>query len=1407
MSLCGRYSFGFLHDGSLSLCFAGSVLWPISSVTLFAYAIYRSVNMRSSIQQQIPLNSSQVIKLGTCVILSALYLVLSAAELMEGERLWIYKFIQNGCASLAWMICTYTIYQEYNRSQKHSLFLKLWILSNFLLTGFITISLWYQREEERIEMLFSIATLINSTVLTVIYVFINGAPPGYDRLPSSSEEDDTDFLISDMSKKDMFGQASIVSKLLFLWMQPLLRVGSRRALELDHLYSLPRELQTMEASRRMEEEWMDETKREKPSLWRALYRSTGGQLLKANLCKLIEVCSQFAGPILLRQIVLFVQEYDPSQEEQRVPTYHGLIYVLLLSFFMVLQSAAAIQHWHMAVCVGIKARTSLISLVYKKSFRISSKSKSNSSTGEMVNLQAMDAHKFQELAPNLSIIWSAPIIIIVSIVLLYQQIGISSVAGIVVMFILVPINAKISIVVRNLQRQVMKLRDKRIEKMNEIVNGIRIIKLFAWEESFQQQVDGVREEELVIKKKNIIIRGLQRFLFIGSPIWIALASFSLYTLLGNQLTSDKAFTAIALFNLMRMPTTMLPTIVTSLLEAMVSADRIVKFLTSEENDPTDVRDIPRDDSASVRIDRASWSWDSKSTCPTLNDITLEIPKGKLVAVVGSVGSGKSTFLSALLGDVPKVSGTLLMTPLKAYAAQNAWIQNASVRENILFGQTYDKERYDTVCRVCELVADIRMLPEGDLTEIGEKGINLSGGQKQRISLARAVYQERDIYLLDDPLSAVDAHVGRSIFNNCIDGLLSNKTRILVTHQLQFLDRADIILVLKEGKISEQGSFQDLMETKGEFYQLITSHVKSSEGEEKGTSNSHNIRASGERKDNDGGKKGKLMTDEARGVGKISTRTWVMYISAVGLPLVAVSALSVQLMESATRLVNDFWISHWTESVLNENRRSDVYYLVIYAVTGLLVGLMLFLRGIIIAYYGLRAARNLHNKIVDTVSFFDTTPTGRILNVFSRDVNALDDILPMSIEWGTGSFFNAASSIFVICVVLPSFLILLLPFELKRLDSLSKSPIYAQFSGFIEKNYKKIDINNAANFSFEAAARWLALRLDLIGMSVVSISSAFAVLQRANLSPGSVGLMITYGLTLTQMLGFLVRLTTDIEAQMVSVERVDGYTKNKQEAPADVSGDAPSDWPTTGRVVFKDVKMRYREGLELVLKGVNVSIQSGEKVGVVGRTGAGKSSLMLALFRICELAAGTITIDGKDISSIGLDRLRRCLSIIPQDATLFTGTVRSNLDPFSQYEDRDLWRALESVQLKGFVEGLRDKLEEKITEGGENLSVGTRQLVCLARAILRHSRVLVMDEATAAVDFETDSLIQQTVRSQFKGATVLTIAHRLQTIMDYDKIIVLDKGVVAEFDSPQELLKIPNGIFREMVSTSGTVPSK
>lgn len=1204
-------------------------------------------------------------------------------------------------------------------------------------------------------------------------------------------------------------------------------------------------------------------KTKEPSLFWALCLTFGPYFLISCLYKFIQDILMFVGPEILRLLIRFVNNSS-------APAWQGYFYTTLLFICTCVQSLILQKYFHVCFISGMRLRTAIIGAVYRKALVISSAARRTSTVGEIVNLMSVDAQRFMDLITYINMIWSAPLQVVLALYFLWQNLGPSVLAGVAVMILMVPVNAVIAMKTKTYQVAQMKSKDNRIKLMNEMLNGIKVLKLYAWELAFNGKVSEIRESELQVLKKAAYLGAVSTFTWICAPFLVALSTFTVYILIdeNNVLDAQKAFVSLALFNILRFPLNMLPMVISSMVQASVSLKRLRVFLSHEElqEDSVDHKTVAGSPH-SISITDGVFSW-SRAESPTLRRLNVCIPEGSLVAVVGHVGSGKSSLLSAVLGEMDKLEGTVAVKGSVAYVPQQAWIQNSTLKNNIIFGQERREAWYQGVVEACALQPDLEILPAGDETEIGEKGVNLSGGQKQRVSLARAVYCDRAIYLLDDPLSAVDAHVGKHIFDQVIgpQGLLKDKTRVLVTHGLSYLPQADLILVMVEGEITEMGSYQQLMATEGAFaeFQRTYSAVEHTDSDEsapksgtKGLENGSatalvgspevsNVSEQG-KEDKVLSKKakhpevGKLTEADKASTGRVKLSVFWAYLKAIGVPLSCISLL-LFLVHHLVSLFSNYWLSLWTDDpVVNGTQPDRLMRLGVYGALGLSQGVAVFVYSISMSIGGILASRCLHQSLLYDVlrspmSFFERTPSGNLVNRFAKEMDTIDSVIPSIIKMFMGSMFNVLGACVIILIATPLVAIIipvlgLLYFfvqrfyvassrQLKRLESISRSPIYTHFSEtllgtsvirafgeqerFIRESDQRVDHNQKAYFPSIVANRWLAVRLEFVGNCIVSFAALFAVIARKSLSPGIMGLSISYALQLTASLTWLVRMSSEVETNIVAVEKVKEYSDTEKEAewkhePSSV----PPGWPTDGCIDIKGLGLRYRHDLDLAIRNITISINRGEKVGIVGRTGAGKSSLTLGLFRIIEAAEGHIFIDGLDISKLGLHELRSRITIIPQDPVLFSGSLRMNLDPFDNYSDEEVWRALEYSHLKSFVSGLPDKLSHECSEGGENLSVGQRQLLCLARALLRKTKILVLDEATAAVDMETDNLIQSTIRSQFEDCTVLTIAHRLNTIMDYTRVLVLDKGELAEFDSPSNLIA-QRGAFYKMAKDAGLV---
>ncbi|QIW98391.1 hypothetical protein AMS68_003909 [Peltaster fructicola] len=1202
------------------------------------------------------------------------------------------------------------------------------------------------------------------------------------------------------------------------------------------------------------------------------------------------------------------------------------------------------------------------------------------SSGAIINLMAVDSFKVAEISAYLHFLWAeTPVQFVLAIVLLYQILGASSIVGIVMMALLLPVNMVIAKSFAAIQKKILAATDARIHTTNEVLTNIRIIKYFAWEQRFLGAVEEKRAAELKNLRNRYIVWAIAATVWSGAPVLITFLSFLFYTLVEKRpLIPSVAFTALSLFSLLRIPLDQLADMVAHVQESKVSVDRVEEYLNEPETDKykqlrhtTDDKDDPV-----LGIENGTFSWGAKESDDfKLIDIDIKFKVSALNVVIGPTGSGKTSLLMALLGEMTLLEGSVFLpggrsrTDLKpdpetglvesvAYCAQQAWLINGTIRENILFSSDYDAARYKGVVVACSLQRDLEILDKGDQTIVGEKGVTLSGGQKQRISLARALYSNARHLLLDDVLSAVDSHTAKWIFDKAIHGpLMYHRTCILVTHNATLcLPQAAFAVVLDNGRITAKGTAVEVIKS-GKLAEDISkfeltsptkaastlpSRVPSNLGVDElpaDQANGHDADTNGATNGNDLSKittkdipgLNALHENDAQGeskaTGGVKVGIIAFYLRSMGSWPYWFAVVLIFTLGQASQVSTNIWVKEWANAYLEHDQVSTMahdnstqlayfssayaclrsascilpvaassnsininmlvqevnvgYYLAGYAVLGGVFMLVTFSRELVLFAGSLAASKRIHQRLMEGVThakfrFFDSTPLGQIMNRFSKDIQAIDqEIAPVAVGV-VHCTLSILTVVILVSVITPGFLIaavfisilyyLIGRFyigssrDLKRLESVQRSPLYQQFgetmSGmttiraygeeerFIRDNMQRINTHSRPFIYLWAANRWLAFRVDVVGALVAFFSSAFIVLSVGRIDAGAAGLALTYALTFTENVLWFVRLYAETQQNMNAVERVSEYLNVDQEAALIVQDNRPpSDWPNKGSVEFRDYCARYRSDFDLVLRDISFKITAGEKVGVVGRTGAGKSSMALALFRALEAERGQILIDDMDISTIGLQDLRENIVMVPQDPTLFTGTIRNNLDPFSLFTDEEIFTALRRVQLvappsrsetrpgtpdtaidllaKKDVErdaaialpaspvGSEHTLENKniflnlsspIAESGSNLSQGQRQLLCLARALLKSPKVLLMDEATASIDYATDSKIQETIR-EIKNTTI-TIAHRLQTIIDYDKVLVLDKGAVVEYGDPYELLQQEDGIFRGMCDMTG-----
>ncbi|CAM9318351.1 unnamed protein product, partial [Discosporangium mesarthrocarpum] len=1124
----------------------------------------------------------------------------------------------------------------------------------------------------------------------------------------------------------------------------------------------------------------------------SMVRLGGKRYILQAAVAFVSAFTQLIPPLALNSVTNYMESYDPEDESSK-----GVPLIVVLSIVGIFAGQLMANYTDLITFkigrrMGLRARSAIVSAVFHKAMSLDM---SSANAGQLQNHISVDAENMLNLMVFQMFMGGVVIRLVACVVLLFWVLGLSAISGLSLIFLTLPVNKVLVGKLKNLQLKLMKRRDDRMSVINESINGIRIIKLFAWEPNFLAKIRDAREREMMLLRAYMFTLGCFMVVVKSSPSLIGLVTFLVHTkAFGYTLTAANGFSALALFNQLRMPLIALPDTINYYIQALVSFKRMEAFLGNKDDDVRTLDLASHKDKASdkqcpelargqLRIENGTFRWRQAGELdkPTLSDINVDIKPGQLVCVYGPTGSGKSSLLMAFLQELVTLKGRSLMNGTVSYASQKAWIQNATLRDNILFGCPYNAQRYEMVLQACALKPDLEILEGGDLTEIGEKGINLSGGQQQRVSLARAVYANADILLLDDVLSAVDAHVGKHLFDKCIRKALHGKTRVLVTHQVSMTARfADQIIVIDEGgNIKEQGTYAEVAASGeanlaaaieapgGEAGTLLRQRSSFSFSDDKAQKEVDNSR---------GGKdesKAKIIDVEATAVGRPKAALYLSYFRFCGGVWFGIMWAALSSIWQGLTVAQGFTLKTWINQLTEESNGgpSANRGMWVYITISILGFLSLLLRTLLITSGSLNASKVVHSKMSTSVfgapvGWYDSTPLGRIFNRFSSDVVTLDKDLMNDISSYTDLLLGVVGVVVVIAVAIPILTIALVPIlalcyyfsyrylqtsrQLKRLEAITRSPLYAHFGEsvngvstiraykaedrFIKKSEECMDALNNAHMSLWCSNYWLSNRVRWIGATVCGLVAAFLVAQVANIDGSTGGLVITYSLNFTLTVVFTVRLHAQMEMSVNSIERLDEYCKLPQEAPAIVPDKRPQGtWPSTGEVDVKNLTLKYASASEPILHGVTFHVPPQTRVGIVGRTGAGKSSLMNALFRMVEPQPGSsVVIDGMDVLTMGLQDLRRRLAIIPQDPTLFEGTVRSNVDPFNEYTDAQVWDALSQCRLHSFTSSQQEKLQYPVSAGGSNLSVGQKQLMCMARALLRRAAVLVMDEATANV---------------------------------------------------------------------------
>uniref|UniRef100_A0A8C9NDR2 ATP-binding cassette sub-family C member 10 n=1 Tax=Serinus canaria TaxID=9135 RepID=A0A8C9NDR2_SERCA len=1517
--------------GSIGHCFNQLTLSVIPHVILAAVSACFLGTPRSG--SGVPCRPSWGWRIAASFVLAALFLADTIPATISQQELGpVYlEVLANGTAALTWLVHGFALLMlcrsihGFTRGPAALALLTLLPLPSFIIT-----LVWYCHSgtawspahpgsSTRFAIL--CLQLVSLLAYVVSYLFRTAARQDFLSINTSWQEDQSisepGIPVPDQQRVAEDGE-SWLSRFFYTWMNPLMKRGYQQKLnQPQDVYLLPHQLQAARVCDRFYSCWqkkaaLQQAEEETVSLTSPiiaggdgssdapdnphpaqkavcllsiLHAAFGLRFYTLGLLKLAESLLGFSGPLLLNLLVNFM-------ESRQEPLSHGILYALGLFAGSFLGALLRSQFRYEMNKMALMVRAAVISAIYRKALHVSSSSLARFTVGEIVNFMSTDTDRLVNFCYSFHELWSLPVQLAITLYLLYQQVGIAFLGGVALALLLVPINKIIAnrIMVNN--EEMLKHKDTRVKLMTEFLCGIRVIKFYAWEKHFSTRIKSCRAKELQKLRAIGYLDALCVYLWAALPVVISIAIFVTYVLLGHQFTATKVFTALALVGMLILPLNSFPWVLNGILEAKVSLDRIQQFfeLMDQDLEAYYALDGPSDTATAMEMQCATFSWvpveeestrhPSSTGTLKLHIESLSVRKGMLLGVVGKVGSGKSSLLAAITGELIKQGGRVYVCDLEqgfGLATQEPWIQFTTVRRNILFGREYDARLFEEVLEACALSEDLNILPAGDQTEVGENGVTLSGGQKARIALARAVYQEKELYLLDDPLAAVDADVAKHIMWKCIFGVLKDKTRVLCTHRTEFLEKADALLLMDNGRIVKTGTPADILP----LVEAFPKFKDTDKGDEDKAPNEQGQEEAIKTEAEEPTQNHNLIhKEEEKKEGAVAFQVYKAYWMAMGSCL-AISILFSLFLMQASRNVSDWWLSYWISSISQTANTSvmdcsaslpspelllfstaglvspiqdldktpappngsvDVnFYLIVYGSIAGANSLFTIIRAFLFAYGALRAASVIHDRLLQrvlkaTVTFFDTTPTGRILNRFSSDLYCVDDSLPFILNIFLANIYQLLGMLVIMTYGLPWIGLVLLPLavvyfiiqryyrftsrELKRLHSITLSPIYTHFSETLSglstiramratkrfelENQLHLEQNQRCLFASKTVMEWLDIRLQMIGVAVVTAIAGIAIIQHQKQlgNPGLVGLALSYALSVTHLLSGLIDSFTHTEMMMVSVERTEEYSTDIPTEPQDKLVQVSADWPREGLVEFQQVVLAYRPGLPNALDGVSFTVYPGEKLGIVGRTGSGKSTLFLALFRMVEMKSGQILLDGVDSQLVGLEELRSRLAIIPQDPFLFSGSIRENLDPQGKRTDAELREVLEQCHLWDAVTQMGG-LDSELGERGKSLSVGQRQLVCLARALLTQAKVLCIDEATASVDQKTDQLLQQTIRQRFADKTVLTIAHRLNTILDSDRVLVMQAGRVAELDSPARLSQKDGSLFQHLLHSRQT----
>ena len=1289
--------------------------------------------------------------------------------------------------------------------------------------------------------------------------------------------------------KDPYTSSDFISGLLYYWAYKIIKLSQYIKLKSEYLGKLEGDYTSKNYLSLIKEIWENKGYKFKKNmpLLKTGFRSNIKYIIIILFLSIIRSILSVTQVTIFRE---FMIKFSSNNTEIKEQTFFskfshiniGLIY-LIIKFLEIFLQRKCFEN---QMFLGYKSGTEISCLIYEKLLNVSPSSmKKKATTGEITNFIQVDSNKLTFLMLLSPDVLTMPILIIAYSYMLFKFMGVAFLYGILSTICFSIFTAFFFKTINSFMKKLSSLRDTRMRIITETFNNIKILKLYSWEDEFKNRINEARDKEINTMRNVNKLFNIAKGIGYLSPVATSAVCIGAYQYINKKMKIEDIFTCLNILSSLQMPLTMIPIIFNLFLQTIVSMGRIEKFLNQDEINPSNVIRNSKelnDNDIAIKIENGFYSWgieyedvnntekenlklqkkESKITFgkkksfakklsqiinpsqpeEILKNLNFEIKKGEFIVIIGEVGSGKSSLLQAILNNMipTKKDSKIYINGSISYVRQIPWIQNTTVRNNILFFQKADDSKYKKIIDITELKSDLEILSGGDLTEIGEKGVNLSGGQKARIALARALYSDKDIYFLDDPISALDANVGMKIMKNCIINYLNGKTRILVTHALQYVAFADRIFYMKDGEINWMGNYEeikneyfykDFYEKSKNPFQKKNSELQRKEFlEEEDETDEEEI----ENKNNE---IKRITQEEELKADEVKPEVYKKYIIYIGGFIIILLYILFLLTINGLRGGSDIWLGYWSE---HQSENTNMKYFIIYCSFGILGGVFNYFNAILSSKASLRLSGIIHKEMIECLikapicTFHETIPKGQIFNRLSKDINEVDNNIMSSLTDLFSCLISFISSILV-CSIYQPYCLIFLPIllisgyklsnfylncsrQLTRMESAVRSPMlnllnetipgaltiraYDFKNEYLNKYLERSDDNLKIKIIIYGTSQWFDLILDLMSFSFLFFLLCFTFLFKNNFSPKIIGLLLTYSINLQNNLIRGIRQISRLENSMISFERCLTYTKIQSEKPKIKKEDKIlENWPQNGKIQFIDYSVKYRPDTEIVLSDLNFTIESGNKVGIVGRTGSGKSTITLCLFRILEALKGKILIDDIDISTIGLDKLRKSLTIIPQDPALIEGTLRYNIDPLNNYTDEEIINVIKKINFGYIIEKNKDGLKQEVSEGGTNLSVGEKQLICITRAILRKSKIIIMDEATANIDYKTEEIIQNVINEILTQSTIITIAHRIKTILNYDKIIVLENGEVVDFDSPKNLIEKKEGIFYKLYQKS------